>query len=507
MPVSIDLTLDRIQKLASCFPPYTRPTCHVAGTNGKGSVSVLLSSIFRSSSPALNVGRFNSPHLTSVHDCVVINNEPVALDVYSATRNEVEDADRSRGIGASNFELLTLTALLVFERMCVDIVVVEVGMGGRLDATNIIPDQCILVSALTAVDLDHEAILGGTVAGIAREKAGIARRDRPFVIGPQKYPEVEEAVRSVVTERGGRIEIAPAATKREWSQKKSASYSISLSPSSFRVPPPQPVRITMPYFSEDIDTVLPLCGGHQLENLGIAATVISTLLTHSWCIGSSINLRERITPSSISQGVKDATWPGRLSFHKVFVQPVRVVGSASASSPCPLIVLVDGAHNPASSSTLAAFIADLLVTRCNPHIGDVSKPRTVSLTYILAFSHAPPKSPLHTLAPLLSSRFASNIRVKTNVAMVKFTPPDGMPWAKPTPPNELRRVVLAVHPNANVWVPSDNDDSELGNLHRAFEWATTNQDSEENLVILTGSLYLVADFYRLMRDGVLVSGE
>jgi folylpolyglutamate synthase/dihydrofolate synthase len=502
---TIDLTLERIQKLAFFLPPYTRPTCHITGTNGKGSVSALLSSIFLASSPPLNVGRFNSPHLISVHDSIVINDEPVENHVYSVIRSEVEGADRRHGIGASNFEILMLTALLVFERAHVDIAVVEVGMGGRLDATNIIPDDCIVVSALTAVDLDHQAFLGDTVALIAKEKAGIARNGKPFVIGPQKYPEVEEVVRSVVAEKGGFVRLAPSAVKRTgsgWFAEPIVAFS-----SSFQNPSSQPVRIAMPCFNRDVDVLLPLHGNHQLDNLGIAATVVSTLLTHSWCVGTpAIDLRERITPESISQGVGRTTWPGRVSFHKITPRCLPTADSALTQSTSPLVVLVDGAHNAACSSALAAFISDLFETTQSRSRGQADgKSRSISLTYVLALSHSPPKTPLQTLTPLLSPNLPLDIRVKTNVAVLRFTPPDGMPWVKSTAPSELRQAVLAVLPDAHMLALDDDDDPAQGSLCRVLEWAVTNQqESEEHLVVLTGSLYLVADFYRLVRDGIVL---
>ena len=181
--MSIDLSLDRLRILISHMPPYTRPTCHIAGTNGKGSVSALVSSILQSSTPPLKVGRYNSPHLASIYDCITIDNIPISLALYNAAHAEVTEKDLENGTRLSSFEILTLSALMVFEREKVDVAVVEVGMGGRLDATNIIPDRFILVSALTAVDLDHQFFLGDTVAKIAFEKAGIARKKRPFVLG------------------------------------------------------------------------------------------------------------------------------------------------------------------------------------------------------------------------------------------------------------------------------------------------------------------------------------
>ena len=136
--MSINLSLVRISQLLVHVRPYTRPTCHIAGTNGKGSVSALLSQILVASS--YRVGRFNSPHLVSIYDCITIDGEPVSSVVYDDVMHRVVAADTELGLKSTNFELLACTALVVFEEAEVDIAVVEVGMGGRLDATNVIPD-------------------------------------------------------------------------------------------------------------------------------------------------------------------------------------------------------------------------------------------------------------------------------------------------------------------------------------------------------------------------------
>ena len=130
----------------------------------------MLASIFS----AYRIGRFNSPHLVHIHDYISINKKPVSLASYTTARRQVEDADTSHGTFLTSFQLLTLTALHIFEYAAVDIVILG-GMGGLFDATNVIPTSTILCSVLTAVDLDHQAFLGTTVAQIARHKAGIAR--------------------------------------------------------------------------------------------------------------------------------------------------------------------------------------------------------------------------------------------------------------------------------------------------------------------------------------------
>ncbi|KAH9949824.1 Mur ligase [Amylocystis lapponica] len=478
--MSIDLSLDRIRVLQALLPPYTRPTCHIAGTNGKGSVSALLSSILSAST--LSVGRFNSPHLLSVRDSIALNHRPVAPDVYAAARADVEHADRTHAVGASNFELLTCTALLIFERASVDVAVLEAGMGGRLDATNIIPDACVLASALTAVDLDHQAFLGNTIAAIAREKAAIARPRRPFVLGQQTHAEIEGVVRDVVQDAGGDVQLAPVVTMRAWDE--SVDGPLSFSAESFAPPPPQPVDARLLCFPEPIRALLPLYGEHQLANLGVALGVVSALLTHpSSPSGLGLRLHERITPESVSRGIQSTTWPGRLSFHTL-----ALPASPARESPLHNIhVLADGAHNPASARTLSAYLAAL-----------PRRPRT--LTFLLALSHSPPKTPLQTLAPLFAELPASAV----GAALLRFSPPAEMPWVRAESHAELRGAVSALSPGIAIW-PEDGDSAEAEDapvqerLRAALEWAVRRGDGD-GLVVVAGSLYLVADFYRFLES-------
>ncbi|KAK7469079.1 folylpolyglutamate synthase [Stygiomarasmius scandens] len=472
--MSIDLSLDRIQTLSTLLPRYTRSTVHIAGTNGKGSVSAFVSSILKSTNPPLSVGRFNSPHLVTICDCITLNDHHVTPGVYEKTRSSIEDIAKKNALEISNFELLTLTALQIFESAQVDIVVMEVGMGGRLDATNVIPDRCIAVSALTAVDLDHQAFLGNTIAAITREKAAIARKGKPFLLGKQKHPEVMEVCREVVNQAGGVFLEAVRVDKREWDTHIDGPSPgpCSFSSSNFVAPAPQPVSIDLPCFTDTVYTRLPLYGDHQLDNLGLAASIISALVSHPTC--SYLNMKGRVTQESVIQGIEQTKWPGRLSFHTV-----------DSSGPEKLIVLADGAHNPASSMTLGRYIRDLLR-------GSHSK--AITLTYILGLSHSPPKTPLQTLSPLLPPDAGDeDVRVKVRIAALNFSPPEGMPWVKSVPPSEIKDAVGSLCPDADLWIGQDNSRQDLP---AALKWAAGVNG--EHLVILAGSLYLVADFYRLL---------
>ncbi|KAI6030886.1 Mur ligase [Pisolithus orientalis] len=473
--MTIDLTLERVRRLASQFS-YKRPSIHVAGTNGKGSVACLLASILRASS--FKVGKFNSPHLISIYDCITINDDPVTLELYHECRTQVEQANEQIDARASSFELLTVTALLVFERAAVDIAIVEVGMGGRLDATNVIPDECILVSALTAVDLDHQAFLGATVDLITREKAAIARQGKPFILGHQRDSSVGSVAEEVVLQHGGtfvRTMIYPFRFRRRRSSRRVDKMSnLHRMPSVLRSAP----RCR---YTEHINSY----------NLSLALTVISLLLRDSSCAAVLPELIHAITPETVRAGIECASWPGRLSFHTM----PRPVTPGSIGDP--LVLLVDGAHNPASSEALASYISNLTT-----HIPSLS--RTLHITYILALSHSPPKTPEQTLFPLLPPRCRTSKPVTVSVAVLRFHPPDGMPWVKSVAPSALRAAVSGLVPNADVWATQDDDPAD-NQLQRALEWTELQankirDEGGEHLAVLAGSLYLVADFYRLMEQ-------
>jgi len=463
--MSIDLSLDRLQKAILHLPAYTRPTCHIAGTNGKGSVTAILSAILLSASPPLKLGRFTSPHLISVTDSITINHEPVDAELYSSVRNLVERIDDQLGTRLSSFELLTLTALHIFERTGVDVAVVEVGMGGRLDATNIIPDEAILVSALTNVDLDHQAFLGDTVEAIAREKTGIARSGKPFVLGCQNHPEVVDVVKAVLLEKASVLE--PLLVVRRVSSAAELSK-VSLRTVPFQPPNENRACFHLPTFHEAITAVLPLHGAYQIENLATALSVVSVLLVKKNPLRSM--LLDRMSPLAVKRGIESVNWPGRLSFHTI-------------SAPHPLTVLVDGAHNPASAKTLTNYVKSTVAQSTNG---------TVDIVYIIALSHSPSKNPSHTLSPLL---LHDNDRMKLHIALLDFSPPDGMPWVKPVAPTELAKVTRDLIPDVDHWVadPARIPGTQLSD---AIAWAA-ERISESGLVVVAGSLYLVADFYRI----------
>ncbi|KAJ7796194.1 Mur ligase [Mycena olivaceomarginata] len=371
--------------------------------------------------PPLRVGRFNSPHLVSVNDCISINNESVSSEVYQKARDEVERADKEQAIGTSSFEILTLTALLIFERAQLDVVILEVGMGGRLDATNIISDDCVLVSALTAVDLDHQAFLGTSVSAIAAEKAAIARKGTPFVMGGQSDPDVETVVAKVVSAAGAELLYALPVLERSWDAAIDGPHR-HRSPYRHPIRPPAapPRSVFHGLLRAPGVRVLPLHGEHQLDNLALAVSVVSAVLMNpAWTA-----VRARFTNATIARGIGCVRWPGRLSFHTL-------------NSP-PLLVLADGAHNPASAKTLAAY----------------------------------------TLAPLLPVNAPEDVQVDVST---------GCRWVKSVPPAELQEVVKSLAPGTETWVDATDG---AGELRRALDWAAERRGDRDGLVVLAGSCIL-----------------
>ena len=186
----IKLGLENIQLLlrAAGNPQHAYPTLHVAGTNGKGSVVAFLASILRAA--GYRVGRFTSPHLIDVTERFLVDDVPIS----NAALEENIEYFRTLSDGLPNpptyFELCTAIAFRVFEQQKVDVAIIEVGMGGRYDSTNVVAP---LVSVITNIAFDHQKYLGDTLAAIAAEKAGIIKPGVPVVTG-ERWPEAFDVI-------------------------------------------------------------------------------------------------------------------------------------------------------------------------------------------------------------------------------------------------------------------------------------------------------------------------
>ncbi|KAG8933690.1 folylpolyglutamate synthase [Tulasnella sp. 417] len=433
----MDLSLARIRRLTSLLPRYTRPTIHIAGTNGKGSTSAFLDSILRQA--GFLIGRFNSPHLVTTRDSILLDGHPISPDDYNQAFQSVVTADEIGDCRCTNFELQTATALLVFERGLVDVAILEVGLGGRLDATNVIPDDVVLVSGIASIDLDHQAILGDTLELIAREKAGIARAGRPCVLGDQSAQEVIDTVQKLVSAAGGHIIYASKQVQVLPGHRLANDITL----------PPPATRVTIRYLGEQCSATLGLQGIHQVSNAKLSVAVVEALMQTS-------SLR-RVSPEQVRQGLSLATWPGRLEWIDYSTYTTRDRNGW---------LLVDGAHNPGSTKALAQYLSSLPIAR----------PRS----FVVSVSKSPLKSPQSTLGAILLPG--------DRVAVVPFSPVDGMPWVKPHDPAVLLQA-------AEELVGSSGEAIMLDNLGSALNWAADGH----SVVVVTGSLYLIADLYRLLQ--------
>lgn len=429
--MALTLGLARVTALLRALgsPHLSVPCVHIAGTNGKGSVSAFLDSILRSS--GLRTGRFNSPHFLSVHDSVLLNGTPIQESLYRSLRDEVVASDLQHQIQASPFELLTATAFLAFSRASppLDVAVLEVGLGGAEDATNVICTP--LLSIITPIDLDHQAILGNTLREIAFQKAGIIKQDRPTVVASQ-HPDALEVVHQTANEKNSQVTSAvPAQTTSAGDMHQ--------------------------WIYEDIQLQLriPLPGPHQLENAGVALTAAQVLRSNDSC-RHAVPALSGLSDQSMIDGIEATSWAGRLQWLQVPLPSGRSIR-----------ILADGAHNPASARNLRSFVDSLSAP---------SSPQPT--TWILGCSA--PRAPETLLRPLL--------RQSDCLIACQFTIlPEGMPWVKPTDPEE---VAAAAQKIGIEQVQSTNS------LYEALQKLDEHNQLPAQ-VVLAGSLYLVADLYRV----------
>lgn len=450
-------------------PQSTTPVVHIAGTNGKGSVSAYLASILHAAN--LRVGRFNSPHLVDEWDCIRLREEIVEEKLFRKVKLEVEEVNRREALDATPFEVLTATAFSLFARSELDVAVVEVGMGGEGDATNVVPAARTLLSVLTAVDLDHQGFLGNTVEAIARVKSGIVREGGDLVLSRQVYPKVVEVAKSVAESRNAKVWQAGQGRYRHTSTVES---SISPQQASIPLDPlctfPESNSSVFPSSSSvtptTINASLPLPGSYQLENSATAAIAVH-LLRNLPRTTQMVPQLASITNVAIREGLERTRWDGRLQWLDYSQQ--REDTSREKLNTSRHRILLDGAHNPSSAALLASYLSSLPPS---------AKPST------LVIGISAPRAPSEVLLPLLDP--STGIK---KVVCVEFSPPAGMPWVRSTPEDELYRSVKDLQATG-VAV------SKYGNVDEAF---TKGIEPEEETIVIAGSLYLVADALRMVR--------
>jgi len=323
---------DRVRRLLEAIgsPQATVPVVHVAGTKGKGSTVAMIASVLGEA--GYRVGRYLSPHVHRIEERIEIDGRPISAAALTAAfatvMPAVEALDRAEAErdarGPTWFEVLTAVALLHFSRSRVDVAVLETGLGGRLDATNV--TQPVL-SVITSISLDHMAVLGATIGRIATEKAGIIKRGVPVVSGAV-HPSARRVIRAV------------AASRRAPLLELDRDFSVTASTvprgrDTFGLPV---ARVTLPRSlaggeSTTTDYELGMAGRHQAENAALAVVAVRRLAAAGF----------RIPERAIAAGLRRTRLPARIEV--VCRRP---------------LVVVDAAHNAASMRALVETLAPLL---------------------------------------------------------------------------------------------------------------------------------------------------
>jgi dihydrofolate synthase/folylpolyglutamate synthase len=317
-PKSIDLSLDRVHRLLEALgDPHEKlpPVIHVAGTNGKGSVIAYLRAILEAAGRRVHV--FTSPHLRRFNERVQLAGKNGARPIGDAAlldvlmRAEAANADQP----ITFFEITTAAAFLAFAETPADYVILETGLGGRLDATNVIAKPKL--TAITPISIDHTSFLGETLAAIAAEKAGILKKGVPCIVSQQA-----DEVMAVIEQRAHELKAPLMTAGQQWDAYE------------------QHGRLVFQDGRELLDLPLPrLNGSHQIGNAGTAIAITRAL--------EDAGLDE----SHLAQGLSRASWPGRLE--------LLSQGPLHEHAPLSSEIWLDGGHNPGAAEVLARAMADL----------------------------------------------------------------------------------------------------------------------------------------------------
>ena len=301
-------------------PHLKCPTAIIAGTNGKGSTSAMLASILRQA--GYRTGLYTSPHLIRINERIAVDGAEISDEEFARALSSVKDAverllaDKSLEKRPSFFEVVTAVAFLHLAQAQVDFAVLEVGMGGRLDATNVTEPR---VAVITNIELDHQEFLGATHAAIAREKAGVIKPGRPVISGCA-HPEAAAVIRQRCAELG-----APLIETRTLGQFLNLRNSQGRYEFDY--------ALNGDLFS---NLISPLLGQFQVDNVAAAVAAAWQLRAQGFAIDQT----------AIDAGLRLASWPGRLD--TICDQP---------------LVLLDGAHNPAGAREVARFVRECLAGR------------------------------------------------------------------------------------------------------------------------------------------------
>lgn len=295
--------IERMQLLLEKLgdPHLKIPTIHVAGTKGKGSTAAMISQILINA--GYKVGLYSSPHLHSVRERIKVNSEFISQEDFSSLVMEIYPyvgwiKDNGKFGAITTFEIITAMSFVHFYNQKVDFQVIEVGLGGRLDATNVVSPE---ISVITSLSIDHESVLGSNIQSIAKEKAGIIKKNIPVIVAPQK-PDAKKIIAQVS------------------SQNKSDIYYLDEIASWNIVKIEQKIQYGTIFTSQNEYKIkIPLLGGYQFENATLA------------CVASEVLNKKgfKISKKAIVSGLSMVNWPGRMQLLSTTTHQI----------------LVDGAHN------------------------------------------------------------------------------------------------------------------------------------------------------------------
>ena len=390
------------------------PAIHVAGTNGKGSVVAMLDAILRAA--GLRVGRYTSPELIDSRDRIVVDGAWISEEAFAQGVERLAPHLFPETDGPTQFEAITALAFDHFRRSAVDLAVVEVGLGGRFDATNVVRP---VLTAITNVSLDHTKLLGESVGDIAWEKAGIAKSGVPLVLGAM----APDAL-AVIEREAGAVD-APVVTAAAFPVDTVSQDWDGLH-----------VRIRAEGFPER--SRLSLAGGYQLDNLRVVLAAVQQLRAAGW----------RIPPDAVADGLASVGWPGR--FEVVRREPT---------------IVLEGAHNPDGTRRLVRDIEMLAPRAEHRHLlfgaladkdvaGMVAQLAPVFPNVAACRSESPRALPAEILAELFEKRgtpvtWYDSVTQALDGILPTLTPQDALVVAGSlTVVSEARRRLLEGHEDA-----------------------------------------------------------
>ncbi len=318
-PKLIDLNLERIERLLAALGNPERklaPVVHIAGTNGKGSTAAFLVAIFKAAGLSAHV--YTSPHLVRFNERIVVASREISDEMLAGVLQRCEAANA--GAPITFFEITTAAAFLAFSETPADVVILETGLGGRLDATNVIDQPALTL--ITPISLDHQHFLGDDIGDIAGEKAAIMKAGVPCLSAAQSSKKVERVLRKNAEAVGAPLAFEGA----DWFMR------------------PQPKDGTLAFMVEGVAMELPhpvLSGRHQLQNAGLAVAAARAL-----------RATFELPDAAIRLGLKTVHWPGRLQR----LDKGPLVAGLPTGMDEGWELWLDGGHNPAAAGALARHL-------------------------------------------------------------------------------------------------------------------------------------------------------